>query len=167
MQQRDFAIRPLVNSDSITELTALLHAAYAEHALAGRDFFASYQSADDTRYRVANGECWVAFLGDVMVGTVTIAVPHNAPAGYPVGVRSGTFYQLAVLPEYRSIGLGDQLLSLAERRIRERGADEAVIDTSALATELIAWYERRGYAPIGRWRWQVTNYESIVLRKPL
>jgi hypothetical protein len=43
----------------------------------------------------------------------------------------------------------------------------AVIDTSDQATRLIAWYEKRGYFVLGRWRWEVTNYESIVLAKSL
>jgi ribosomal protein S18 acetylase RimI-like enzyme len=164
---KEFSIRPLRDTDSLADLTALLHASYAEHAAAGRTFFASYQSVDDTRHRVAKGECWLAFDGDVMAGTVTIAFPHLAPQGYPAGVHSGTFYQMAVLPEYRGRGLGDDLLSLAERRLTELGATDVVIDTSSLASELIAWYERRGYVAVGRWRWNVTNYESVVLRKLL
>ncbi|WP_406112836.1 hypothetical protein [Kitasatospora purpeofusca] len=42
-----------------------------------------------------------------------------------------------------------------------------VIDTSSEATELIGWYRRRGYAPVGMWRWDVTNYDSVVLVKDL
>ena len=160
-------IRRFTTHDSIEELTALLHAAYAEHAAAGRTFFASYQSVGDTRHRVENGECWVMFAGDLMVGTVTIAVPPKVPQGYPAGVRSGTFYQLAVLPQWRQQRLGKRLLRWAEQRIVELGDDAAVIDTAVTATELIAWYERRGYTAVGRWLWDVTNYESVVLRKAL
>ena len=160
-------IRRLTTHDSIEELTALLHAAYAQHAAAGRTFFASYQSVDDTRHRVDKGECWLMFAGDLMVGTVTIAVPAQVPPGYPAGVRSGAFYQLAVLPQWREQGLGERLLRWAEQRIVELGGDAAVIDTAVTATELIGWYERRGYTAVGRWLWDVTNYESVVLRKAL
>ena len=163
----DVTIRPLAPSDSMAELTALLHAAYAAHARAGRRFFASYQSVDDTRNRVARGECWLAFDDRAMVGAVTIAVPLESPQGYPAGPHAGTFYQLAVSPEHCGKGLGGQLLRVAEQRILELGATEVVIDTSCRATDLLAWYERHGYAPVGRWRWSVTNYESVVLRKPL
>lgn len=102
-----------------------------------------------------------------MVGTVTVSFPYEPPPGYPAGTRSGSFYQLAVVPEYRGTGLGNDLLCLAEKRIAELGGNEIVIDTSSLASELIAWYERRGYVAVGRWRWSVTNYESIVLSKSI
>ena len=167
MPHKTPVIRRLTENDSLTELTALLHAAYAEHALAGRRFFASYQSVDDTRKRVAKGECWVACDDGVMVGTVTVAFPLVAPDGFPCGPRAGTFSQLAVLPAYRGNRLGHALLTLAEQRIAELGGTQAVIDTSSLATDLIAWYERCGYAELGRWRWNVTNYESVVLGKTL
>ena len=160
-------IRQLTNADSLTELTTLLHASYAEHALAGRRFFASYQSVDDTRRRVSKGECWLALDGQAMIGTVTITVPYSPPPGFPAGPQVGTFFQFAVLPQYRGTGLGHRLLCLAEQRIVEVGVNEVVIDTSSLASNLIAWYERRGYLPVGRWRWDVTNYESVVLRKRL
>ena len=42
-----------------------------------------------------------------------------------------------------------------------------VIDTSSQAVDLLAWYGRQGYEPVGTWRWSVTNYDSIVLRRPL
>jgi uncharacterized damage-inducible protein DinB len=52
---------------------------------------------------------------------------------------------LAVLPDRQGSGIGSRLLDLTESRLRELGATEVVIDTSSLATELLAWYERRGY----------------------
>ena len=167
MQQTSLTIRRLTNSDSLIELTALLHAAYADHARAGRRFFASYQSVEDTGRRVSKGECWLALEGGSVVGTVTVTVPFNPPAGFPAGAQAGTFSQLAVLPILRGTGLGHRLLCLAEKRIAELGRNEAVIDTSSLASELIAWYQRRGYRKVGRWRWDVTNYESVVLSKPI
>jgi hypothetical protein len=59
------------------------------------------------------------------------------------------------------------LLRLAEQRIKALGGNGVVIDTSSLATELIEWYAKRGYNPIGLWQWGVTNYDSIVLFKDL
>ncbi|GAA1942941.1 GNAT family N-acetyltransferase [Kitasatospora viridis] len=149
------------------QLTGLLHRAYADHATAGRVFFASYQSTQDTAYRLGKGECWVAFRGDAMVGTVTVADPFVAPAGYPAPVGSGSFWQLAVEPSQRGTGLGQRLLTLAEERIAALGCGQVVIDTSSQATELVGWYRRRGYLPVGTWRWDVTNYESVVLVKDL
>jgi ribosomal protein S18 acetylase RimI-like enzyme len=65
------------------------------------------------------------------------------------------------------MGLGHHLLDLAEERIVSLGAAQAVIDTSTQAVQLVGWYRRHGYAPVGTWRWRVTNYESVVLLKHL
>ncbi|MFF2749213.1 GNAT family N-acetyltransferase [Kitasatospora sp. NPDC058048] len=153
--------------DSVETLTRLLHRAYADHAAAGRVFFASYQSVKDTASRLRRGECWLALQGANVVGTVTVAAPYAAPDGYPAPVGVGSFWQLAVDPTYRGTGLGQRLLTLAEDRIVALGSTVAVIDTSAEAVELVGWYRRRGYAPVGTWRWDVTNYESVVLQKDL
>ncbi|GJF31747.1 hypothetical protein KNE206_44470 [Kitasatospora sp. NE20-6] len=149
------------------ELTSLLHRAYADHAAAGRAFFASYQSVEDTAIRLGKGECWLALQGTELVGTVTVTALCEAPDGYPAPAGAGSFWQLAVAPTYRGTGLGQRLLTLAEARITALGATEAVIDTSVEAAELVGWYRRRGYRPVGTWRWDVTNYESVVLQKDL
>jgi ribosomal protein S18 acetylase RimI-like enzyme len=102
-----------------------------------------------------------------LIGTITLAAPYPFPAGYPALTPTATFYQLAVLPSHQGRGLGRQLVELAERRIRELGIRNLAIDTSSQATILIDWYRRLGYRDAGRWRWEVTNYESIVLAKTL
>jgi GNAT superfamily N-acetyltransferase len=153
--------------DSVEELTRFLHRAYADHAAAGRRFFASYQSAADTAHRLRTGECWLALTGGTLLGTVTLATPHPTPDGYPAPADAGSFWQLAVEPAHRGTGLGQHLLTFAEQRLTTLGATRAFIDTSSLASDLIAWYGRRGYAPAGTWRWDVTNYESVVLLKEL
>jgi GNAT superfamily N-acetyltransferase len=153
--------------DSLDALTALLHEAYAEHAAAGRRFFASYQAAADTERRIARGECWVIEEKGELVATITVAAPYPFPEGYPAPTPAGTYYQLAVRPGQQGRGLGRQLVELAERRIRELGVGDVAIDTSSQATELVEWYRHLGYREVGRWRWSVTNYESIVLAKTL
>lgn len=160
-------LRRFGEGDSVEELTRLLHRAYAGHAAAGRVFFASYQSVQDTEYRLSNGECWLAVRGDELLGTVTVAGPHTVPSGYPAPTGAGSFWQLAVDPLQRGTGLGQRLLALAEERVSALGATQVAIDTSAEATDLIGWYQRRGYVPVGKWRWDVTNYESVVLVKDL
>ncbi|MFB7472367.1 GNAT family N-acetyltransferase [Kitasatospora sp. NPDC056184] len=162
-----FAVRRFTTGDSVGDLTRLLHRAYAEHAEAGRVFFAAYQSAQDTAARILKGECWLAFFGAELVGSVTVAAPYETPEGYPAPTGAGSFWQLAVDPGHRKTGLGQQLLLLAEDRIVALGAAEAIIDTSVQAVELVGWYRRRGYVPVGTWRWDVTNYESVVLLKDL
>lgn len=160
-------IRRFGEEDSVERLTELLHRAYADHAAAGRVFFASYQTPQDTRHRLSKGECWIATTGETVLGTVTVSAPHSTPDGYPAPQNAGSFWQLAIDPTQRGTGLGNRLLQLAESRIVALGSAQAVIDTSAEATDLVAWYRRRGYEPIGTWRWGVTNYDSTVLLKNL
>ncbi|MFJ6616521.1 GNAT family N-acetyltransferase [Kitasatospora sp. NPDC091335] len=160
-------VRRFTEGDSAEELTRLLRRAYSEHAAAGRVFFASYQSIEDTATRVGRGECWLALHETEPVGTVTVAAPHEVPEGYPAPAGAGSFWQLAVDPGFRGTGLGHRLLTLAEERIVALGSTVAVIDTSAEAIELVGWYRRRGYVPVGTWHWDVTNYQSVVLLKNL
>ncbi|MEV7276074.1 N-acetyltransferase [Streptomyces sp. NPDC093111] len=157
----DVVVRRLGDGDSVEQLTTLLHRSYADHAEAGRVFFASYQSVQDTAHRVAGGECWLALRGPELVGSVTVAAETRVPEECPAPVGAGFFWQLAVDPALRGRGLGRQLMALAEKRIAALGAPQVVIDTSVEAVELVAWYRRRGYAPVGSWRWGVTNYESV------
>ncbi|WP_329581051.1 GNAT family N-acetyltransferase [Streptomyces sp. NBC_01361] len=165
--QENVRVRRFHEGDSVEELTFLLHRAYADHAAAGRVFFASYQSPQDTRHRLSKGECWVAIKNDELVGTVTVSAPHVTPTGYPAPEGAGSFWQLAVEPSQRGSGLGHRLLALAESRIAALGSSHVAIDTSAAADDLVGWYLRRRYEPIGTWRWDVTNYESVVLAKDL
>lgn len=161
-------VRRFQESDSVEELTLLLHRAYADHAAAGRIFFPSYQSTEDTRHRLGKGECWVATDEDgALAGTVTVTGCHDTPDGYPAPAGAGSFWQLAVDPARRGAGLGQRLLALAETRVAALGASHVVIDTSSSADDLLSWYRRRGYAPAGTWRWGVTNYDSVVLVKEL
>jgi len=160
-------LRLFTSQDSLEALTALLHEAYAAHAAEGRRFFASYQAPSDTQRRISRGECWVAIDGEELIGTITVAAPYPFPAGYPVRIPAATYYQLAVRPSHQGRGLGGQLVGLAEQRIRDRGISNLAIDTSSQAIALIDWYRRLGYREVGRWCWDVTNYESIVLAKTL
>ena len=154
-------------ADNVAQLTALFHRAYAEHAVQGRRFFGSYQSVEDTRRRVQKGECWVASLEGHYVGSVTVTGPGDFAEGYPASPQAGAFAQLAVDPSWRGTGLGSTLLALAEDRLAVLGCDAVVIDTSSDAADLIGWYGRKGYEAVGTWRWEVTNYDSTVLRKSI
>ena len=63
------------------------------------------------------------------------------------------FGLFAVDPHRQGGGIGDQLLTAAEAAARERfGAPVMEMTVIAQRTELIAWYERRGYAPTGETR---------------
>lgn len=61
-------IRPLAESDSIADLTALLHRAYARLASMGLNYTAADQTAEITAKRIQGGSCFVAEVGAELVG---------------------------------------------------------------------------------------------------
>ena len=58
---------------------------------------------------------------------------------------------LTIRPTLQAGGLGRALLAAAERHVREHWQARAVVMTVIeQRPELIAWYQRRGYAPTGK-----------------
>ncbi len=68
------------------------------------------------------------------------------------GSRVARLYSLAVAAEARGQGLGEKLLSDAERIARQRGADVLRLEVRADNAPAIRLYERRGYVRIGTYR---------------
>lgn len=168
-------IRPLLPGDSLDELTALLHASYASLAAQGWNFTAVDQSVDVTRSRLTDAQGFVAELDGRLIGTVAIRGPKPAGEAYiadpppPLYTTPGTaiLSQLAVHPDYRGQGLGEQLMDAAEVWARERGFVQLALDTAAPAVALRRRYEKRGYVTVGRVQWQGKTYASVLMSKLL
>ncbi|RTL40467.1 MAG: GNAT family N-acetyltransferase [Burkholderiales bacterium] len=168
-------IRPLHDQDSLVELTALLHAAYASLAAQGWNFTAVNQTVDVTRERLAGAQAFVAERDGRLVGTIAVRGPKPAGEAYvgdpppPLYTTPGTaiLAQLAVHPGCRSLGLGEQLLDTAEQWAREQGFTQVALDTAEPATALRRRYERRGYVTVGRVQWQGKTYASVLMAKGL
>lgn len=89
------------------------------------------------------------------------------------------FGMFAVRPDQQGRGLGKAMLAEAERIAHDEwGCDEMLMTVITLRTELIAWYERRGYHrtgdfkafPCGDARFGLPKRDDLrleVLRKPL
>ncbi len=83
----------------------------------------------------------LATEGDTILGTVLL---RRESDGLYLGM-------LAVQPRLQSIGLGRRLLAEAEARGRQEfGARRARMTVIEQRGDLIAWYERRGYARTGQ-----------------
>lgn len=162
-------LRLLRASDSLPELTDLLHRAYRELLEAGLRFTATGQSVETTRHRVEEGECWVAEIEGKLVGTIVWVRPSEAEdVAYYRRPDVAHFGQFGVDPEYRSLGLGRRLLDVVESRAREEGYAELALDTSENAAGLIALYERWGYRIVDSHDWRPgVNYLSVVMAKSL
>jgi len=157
--------RPLAPADSMAELTALLHRAYAPLAAAGFRFWASHQPASDTARRAASGECWVGVLETRLVATATLVPPGGTPE-VPWYRQPGIakLQQFAVEPSLQGCGTGSALLDLIERRARALGACELSLDTAEEAAGLRAFYAARGYRFVGHVDHRPqTNYMSVIL----
>jgi len=171
MQAADLSglvIRPLSQSDSLQQLTDLLHRAYKTLADMGLRYLATHQSEEITRQRIARGTCFLAILGDRWIGTITYH-PRGIARGSPWYDRPevAKISQMAVEPEYQRRGIGRRLMDHVEEFARTDGAQELAMDTAETARHLTEWYTRRGYRFIEYCQWNVTNYRSVVMSKRL
>jgi predicted N-acetyltransferase YhbS len=161
-------VRRLTDTDSIPELTRLLHRSYGPLAAMGMRFLASHQSDAVTRKRAAGGDCFIAVIDGAIVGTI-VFMPAARTDGTPWLDRPevASLGQFAVEPELQRGGLGVRLMEQVEERAKESGAAEIALDTAEPARHLIEWYEKRGYRLIEYAQWDHTNYRSAIMSKSL
>jgi GNAT superfamily N-acetyltransferase len=159
-------IRLLRPTDSIGDLTALLHRAYAALGAMGLNYTAVDQSEAVTRSRIRNGECFIADAGGRLVGTIQFRSAAQS-SGCPWYDRPevASFHQFGVLPELQGGGLGLRLLETVERRARETGAEELALDTAEPAQHLVRFYEKRGYRHVEFVQVPGKTYRSVIMSK--
>jgi GNAT superfamily N-acetyltransferase len=161
-------VRRLAETDSIPEITKLLHRAYAKQVSMGLSPLAGRQDDETTRRRVHSGECYVAVQGGKIVGTILFHEVEDAKG--PPWFQNGhvdSFSQFAVDPDLQGGGIGQMLLDKAEARAAECGSGELGLSMAEPDTELRRYYEKRGYRFIEYWQWPYTNYRSAILSKSL
>ena len=166
--QDDLQLRPLATTDSVVELTALLHRAYARLGAMGLNYTAVDQTPDVTAERLRGGTCFVVAQGGRLVGTILVHPPYasNDCAWF---TRPGVacVHQFAVDPSLQGGGVGRRLLQRAEDWAREHGFTEVAMDTAEPATHLVAFYGRLGYEVVDTVQWDGKVYRSVVLHKRL
>jgi GNAT superfamily N-acetyltransferase len=183
-------VRRLRPTDSLEELTRLLHRAYARQVSMGLHALASHQSPEVTRRRVSKGECFVAVAPGASqntdasnapgfavddgraVGTIMFQEPSwgSAPASGPRWFQRpdvSNFSMFAVEPTLQGQGVGVLLLAHVEARARELGVAELALSTAEPDTKLVAFYRNRGFREVERFDWGVTNYTSLIMSKSL
>jgi GNAT superfamily N-acetyltransferase len=160
-------IRHWKREDDVIAMTQMLHRAYSALAARGLRYTATHQTPDVTLRRLAKGRALVAEIDGRIVGTVTSYGP-DPESDTPFYRDPGTvsFGQFGVDPEFRSQGIGRALHAAMLAAAVARGAKYVALDTAAPAFDLIALYERWGYAVVGRAQWKTTNYESVIMRRP-
>ena len=163
----DLLIRELQPQDSFAELTDLLHSAYGPLTKKGVNFFAATQTEEHTRERV--GRAYVTFLGlkdEAMVATISLYKPR--PEHRCEHYRTAWWFgQFAVHPDMQQTGIGSQLIKLAEQRAVDEGATMLALDTAETASDLIAYYKKRGFAFVQHQQWPDMKHRSVIMSKEL
>ena len=161
-------LRPFEETDSIIELTLLLHRAYASLGMMGLNYTAVNQSPEVTAKRIRGGNCFVVAIDSRLVGTI-VAQPTYVQNDCEYFTRTGVAaaHQFAVDPAHQGEGIGRMLLARAEQWATETGFAELAMDTAEKATHLIDLYTRLGYRQVSTVQWPGKVYRSVVLSKPL
>lgn len=159
-------------TDSLEQITHLLHRAYATLAARGFNYVAATQTAVVTESRLSAGKGYIVRQkgNDQIIGTITYyTTARDAPdePDYYKKVAVGHFGQFAVVPEMQKLGLGSRLVEFAESLARADGKDELACDTAEGATDLIEYYTSRGYKLIEHHQWDKACYRSVILSKSL
>ncbi|MEI7984932.1 MAG: GNAT family N-acetyltransferase [Armatimonadota bacterium] len=166
----EFTIRPWSGTDSVEEITEMLHLAYGELARQGMNYNASHQPPAQTLERLQAGDSFVAVESDsgVIVGTITLyhvkSTNHHQYYRRPGLVYFGQF---GVRPDYQGFGIAKRLYQTVEDHARATGATEIALDTAETAHDLIAMYRRWGFEIVDTADWDSTNYISVIMSKPL
>lgn len=158
-------------SGDVSSITALVHAAYAEHAERGLNFTAADQSDDTTRSRAFGGATWVIEAGGELVATATLSMPPGE------GIRElsaaareehmAWLNQLAVHPDHRGAGHARLLFDRLIEHAGDSGAHSVGLDTAAPAAELRRLYRRWGFRDRELMHWPGKTYDSVVMVRSL
>jgi len=160
------SVRLFSEHDDIAVVTGLLHRAYEPLLREGIPFLAATQDDATTRSRIEARECWLVERYGELLATVTFSA-HHQTAGCAWFDRPGvaSFGQLAVHPGFQCYGLGGQLLDLVEGRARATGATDLALATAEQASDLIAWYTRRGYRVVDHAHFDPASYRRVIANK--
>ena len=136
-----FRIRRAVTADAGFVL-ACLEAAFAPYREsytpgAFRDTVPSREGVEDRMERMS-----------VLVAT-TAAGEIVGTLAYAATGTEGHLRGMAVLPAFLGHGVAAQLLSSAERDLREAGCTHVTLDTTLPLQRAIRFYRNHGYAPTG------------------
>jgi GNAT superfamily N-acetyltransferase len=168
MGMQAITLRRIEASDSLEELTAMLHRAFSRQRQMGLNCTCVDQSVQVTRERIEKGACYIAACGGRLVGTVTLYAPDcQSQSHWYHQPDVASVHQLAVAPDFQNSGLGTALLQFAEDWATERGYTELALDTAQPAIHLLSFYMRHGYRFVESVRFQGKVYYSVILSKEL
>lgn len=100
-----------------------------------KDAFEDTLATDSTRY-------FLASCGDAPAGY----------AGYISALDESDIINIAVLPKYRKMGLGDALLSVLLSDARQSGIKKTALEVRRSNAAAIALYKKHGFVAVGERR---------------
>lgn len=165
-------IRPATEQDDVDAIVALVQSAFrGEASRAGWTTEADLldgQRTDPDAVRAVLDQLLLAFRDDDLVACCRLDLRDD----------HAYFGMFAVRPGLQGGGIGAQVLAEAERRAAAAGATWVEMTVISLRSELIAFYERKGYVDTGERRPfpygnvrdglpRRDDLEFAVLRKPL
>ncbi|WP_322023654.1 GNAT family N-acetyltransferase [Burkholderia sp. BCC1977] len=152
--------------DSYTQLTPLLHRAFARLGAMGLNCTCVDQDEDVTRRRAEAGECYVAVSGGRVVGTMTLyATDPSSPCSLYRRDGVASVRQVAVDPDWQGGGIGATLLAFAGQWAALRGYSLLALDTPHPASHLLAFYRAQGFDIVDIVRFTGKRYDSAILCK--
>lgn len=135
----------------------------------GLRYWATGQTVEETRRRIAGGRCLVALLDGKIVGTLTCK-RHNDWEGSEWIRRPDVAVvgQFAVEPSLQRNGIGSALMDAAERIAIAEGAAEVALSTAEPAAHLVDYYRKRGYRIVDHTDATLNQgYRSVIMSKQL
>jgi GNAT superfamily N-acetyltransferase len=153
-------------SDSIRDITIILHKAYSKLAKMGLQYVATYQDDEITMRRLTKGKGFVGIENNRIVGTISL-YPPGPESSFPLYQRVYHFGQFAIDPECQGRGLGKQLYLKVEEYCRSLGQTILALDTAEPALHLITMYQKWGYTIVDKTNWDMTNYSSVIMTKKI
>lgn len=119
----------------------------------------AYLDADQVRRSMGFGNRYfMAFDGSTVCGAAAIRLPKD-------GIS--ILEKVTVLPPFRYRGIGRGLVEHGIGKARAAGANAVEIGIVASQTKLRAWYERLGFASVGRQRYPHLPFDVLHMRRPL
>ena len=129
-------------------LAACIDAAYTEYATRITDL---PSASTDCAAEIAKFQVWVAEVQSGIIGGLVLIAEQDFM----------TLANVAVHPDHRGMGLGRELMALAENEAREQGYRELRLNTHALMPDNVRLYEHLGWTQTGR------QGNKISMRKPV
>lgn len=163
-------LRVFQESDA-SQLTDMLHRAYAELGAAGMNFTAVDQDLSTTLRRASAGSTWVIADGAALVAAMTISWPAEA-ALRELTAEAATpgrawLNQLAVDPSRRGEGHARRLRDVGFAWCLTRGVTSIGLDTAETADHLVGIYRGWGFSTVDTVQWPGKTYRSVIMTRSL